>query len=165
MKNKIFMYLFFFAVLFIIFQYMNEKKIFEDQDKKIKTLTEQVTTAEADQEQLTAQVRDLDYFTLLGNDNAMTYLEHRGYEAEEVQTFVTNAIYDQNVLEDGNPLVPYEGMAGPMRINKLKFLNHRWIQADFTDGTYWGEMILEYYFNEQDELEFVVEASLLYPKS
>ncbi|MFT5981876.1 MAG: hypothetical protein ACI9RM_000300, partial [Ulvibacter sp.] len=35
MKNKIFMYLFFFALLFVIFQYMNEKTIFESQDKKI----------------------------------------------------------------------------------------------------------------------------------
>ena len=40
LKNRIFMYLFFFALLFVIFQYMNEKTIFEAQEKKITLLTE-----------------------------------------------------------------------------------------------------------------------------
>ena len=39
MKKSIFMYLFFFAVLFIIFQYTNEKIIWEAQDKTIKGLS------------------------------------------------------------------------------------------------------------------------------
>ena len=42
MKNKIFMYLFLFAVLFIIFQYMNEKSIFESQDNKISSISEKL---------------------------------------------------------------------------------------------------------------------------
>jgi hypothetical protein len=58
--------------------------------------------------------------------------------------------------------VPFEGMAGDMKINKLKFLNHKWILADFTDNTYWGEMILEYYFNDKNELELTPIASFLY---
>ena len=37
MKRTIFMYLFFFAILFVIFQYMNEKKIFEKQEAKIES--------------------------------------------------------------------------------------------------------------------------------
>ena len=32
------MYLFFFALLFIFYQYMNEKKIFESQDARIEKL-------------------------------------------------------------------------------------------------------------------------------
>jgi hypothetical protein len=54
-------------------------------------------------------------------------------------------------------------MNGDMKINKVKFLNHKWIQADFTDGKFWGEMILEYYFNEKNELELKSLASFLYP--
>ena len=49
-----------------------------------------------------------------------------------------------------------------MKINKVKFLNHRWIVADFTDGTYWGEMVLEYYINEDDSIDLNVIGSLLY---
>ena len=35
MKRTLFMYLFLFTLLFVIFQYMNEKKIFEKQENKI----------------------------------------------------------------------------------------------------------------------------------
>ena len=41
------MYLFFFAVLFIIFQYMNEKQIYESQESQIAVLTKKLETTEA----------------------------------------------------------------------------------------------------------------------
>ncbi|MCB0455378.1 MAG: hypothetical protein KDC62_08300 [Aequorivita sp.] len=163
MKNKIFMYLFFFALLFIFYQYMNEKKIFESQDARIEKLEANIKAGNSSIDSLQNQVRDLNYFTLLGNDNAMTYLEKMGFEAADVEAMVSDQIYDFNLQKGNNPLVPFEGMNGNMKINKLKFLNHKWIQADFTDGKYWGEMILEYYFNEKKELELTPIASLLYP--
>ena len=157
------MYLFFFALLFIFYQYMNEKKIFESQESRIEELEANSKKANDSIEVLQNQVRDLNYFTLLGNDNAMTYLENLGYEAADVEALVSDQIYDFNLTKGGNPLVPFEGMNGSMKINKLKFLNHKWIQADFTDGKYWGEMILEYYFNEKNEIGLTPIASLLYP--
>lgn len=163
MKSKIFMYLFFFALLFIIYQYMNEKSIFEAQENKITAVNANLTTAERTIDSLNDRVAELNYFTLQGNDNAMTYLEQLGYEAAEAESFVTEAIYDQNGAEGSNPLIPYEGIDGNMKINKVKFLNHRWILADFTDGTYWGEMVLEYFFNEKNELELTPVSSILYP--
>ena len=163
MRNKIFLYLFLFALLFIFYQYMNEKKIFESQDSRIEKLEANIQTEQESIESLQNQVRDLNYFTLLGNDNAMTYLEKMGYEAADVEAMVSDQIYDFNLQKGNNPLVPFDGMNGDMKINKLKFLNHKWIQADFTDGKYWGEMILEYYFNEKKELELTLIASLLYP--
>ena len=157
------MYLFFFALLFIFYQYMNEKKIFESQDARIEKLEANIKAGNSSIDSLQNQVRDLNYFTLLGNDNAMTYLEKMGFEAADVEAMVSDQIYDFNLQKGNNPLVPFEGMNGNMKINKLKFLNHKWIQADFTDGKYWGEMILEYYFNEKKELELTPIASLLYP--
>jgi len=157
------MYLFFFALLFIFYQYMNEKKIFESQDARIEKLEANIKAGNSSVDSLQNQVRDLNYFTLLGNDNAMTYLEKMGFEAADVEAMVSDQIYDFNLQKGNNPLVPFEGMNGNMKINKLKFLNHKWIQADFTDGKYWGEMILEYYFNEKKELELTPIASLLYP--
>ncbi|WP_339831691.1 hydrolase [uncultured Altibacter sp.] len=165
MRKSIFMYLFFFAILFIIFQYMNEKTIFEAQEKKITALTEKVAANDAVIDSLNQRVVDLDYFTLQGNENAMVYLESSGYEAAAVEALVSDVIYENNFVTEGNPLVPFEGMTGPMRVNKVRFLNHRWVLADFTDGTYWGEMILEYTLNTQQQLEFNTLASLLYPKS
>ncbi|MCB0468199.1 MAG: hypothetical protein KDC64_08325 [Aequorivita sp.] len=142
---------------------MNEKKIFESQDARIEKLEANIKAGNSSIDSLQNQVRDLNYFTLLGNDNAMTYLEKMGFEAADVEAMVSDQIYDFNLQKGNNPLVPFEGMNGNMKINKLKFLNHKWIQADFTDGKYWGEMILEYYFNEKKELELTPIASLLYP--
>lgn len=163
MRNKIFMYLFLFAVLFIIYQYMNEKSIFESQESQIEKLEARVQKYSDSIEGMNGRIMDLNYFTLMGNDNAMTYFENRGYEAADVEAMVSDQIYDFNLQKGNNPLVPFEGMEGDMKINKLKFLNHKWILADFTDNTYWGEMILEYYFNERNELELTPIASFLYP--
>jgi len=163
MKSKIFMYLFFFAILFILFQYMNEKSIFESQEKKISTLSEKLKSSKDSIATLTDKVADLNYFTLQGNDNAMTYLENLGLNASEVEQTITEMIYESNFESNGNPLIPIEGMNGVMRVNKVKFLNHRWILADFSDGKYWGEMVLEYFYNENMELELTPISSVLYP--
>jgi len=156
------MYLFLFAVLFIIYQYMNEKSIFESQETQIENLQAKVGKYNDSIEGMRSEIRNLDYFTLQGNENAMTYFENLGYEAAAVESMVSDQIYDFNLQKGNNPLVPFEGMEGDMKINKLKFLNHKWILADFTDNTYWGEMILEYYFNEKKELELTPIASFLY---
>ena len=163
MRNKIFIYLFLFALLFIILQYMNEKSIFESQETKIENLEANIEKENHSIDSLKNQVRDLNYFTLQGNENAMTYLEKLGFEAADVEAMVSDQIYDFNLKKGNNPLVPFDGMNGDMKINKLKFLNHKWIQADFTDGKYWGEMILEYYFNDKKELELTPIASFIYP--
>ncbi|GEQ86485.1 hypothetical protein ULMS_19930 [Patiriisocius marinistellae] len=161
MRKSIFMYLFFFAALFIIFQYANEKSIFESQEKKIITLTEKLTTAENIVDSLKIGNQE-NYFKLQGNDNAMDYIERLGLDAAEVERMVSDKIYDQNGAPNGNPLIEYKGAKGNMRFNKLKFLNHRWIIADFSDGQNWGEMIIEYFFDENNELTLTPVSSLLY---
>lgn len=158
------MYLFLFALLFIIYQYMNEKSIFEAQGTKIGKLEEKVQKDNDSIAFLTNEMASLNYFTLQGNENAMTYLESLGFEAAAVESSVSDAIYEYNFQKGNNPLVPFDGMNGDMKINKLKFLNHKWIQADFTDGKYWGEMILEYSFNDKNELVLNTLASFIYPQ-
>lgn len=162
MKRRIFMYLFFFAVLFIIFQYMNEKTIFESQEKKINSLTTQVAENDSIMNQVVDQLAEAQVFNLSGNDNAMTYLENLGYEVEEVKNIVSEAIYEAN-FQDPNPLITVESQDGKMRINKIRFLNHRWVIADFTDGTYWGEVIIDYFFDENRQLLLTPVSTVLYP--
>ncbi|MCF6306702.1 MAG: hydrolase [Flavobacteriaceae bacterium] len=170
MKRSFFMYLFFFALLFVIFQYMNEKKIFEKQENKIESQRSKIKKYKKDFkvlndsiEKLSNEISDINYFTLQGNENAMSYIESLGYEAKDIENFVSEYIYDQNLKKGNNTLIPYEGMKGDMKINKLKFLNHKWIQVDFTDGRYWGEMILEYYVTKDRKIEFHQVSSLMYP--
>ncbi|SDE72397.1 hypothetical protein [Ulvibacter litoralis] len=157
------MYLFFFAVLFIIFQYMNEKTIFESQERQITSLTEKAVKAADSVETLNNRVLDLNYFTLQGNENAVSYFEGIGLDAQKVEAMVSDIIYDKNVEAGGNSLIPMEGINGVMRINKLKFLNHKWILADFSDGTHWGEVVIEYFFDEKNELHLKTLSSTLYP--
>ncbi len=163
MRNKIFLYLFLFALLFIIYQYMNEKSIFESQENRIETLEAKVMASNDSINTLQYKINDLDYFTLQGNDNAMTYFEKMGYEAAQVEAMVSDQIYDYNLQKGNNPLVPFDGMNGDMKINKLKFLNHKWILADYTDGKFWGEMILEYSLNQNNDLDLKTLGSFLYP--
>ena len=166
MKRAIFMYLFFFAMLFVIFQYMNEKKIFGKQENKIESQRNKINKLKDQVKVITDSLETLsnfDYFSLQGNENAISYIESLGFEALEIETFVSDYIYDQNLKKGSNQLVPYEGINGDMKINKLKFLNHKWILADYTDGRYWGEMVLEYYVTKNREIELKQISSLMYP--
>ena len=166
MKRAIFMYLFFFAILFVIFQYMNEKKIFGKQENKIESQRNKINKLKDQVKVITDSLESLsnvDYFSLQGNENAISYIESLGFEALEIETFVSDYIYDQNLKKGNNQLVPYEGINGDMKINKLKFLNHKWILADYTDGRYWGEMVLEYYVTKDREIELKQISSLMYP--
>lgn len=142
---------------------MNEKKIFENQEKQIASL-EKLNEKQTDSiMKLRDQVAELNYFTLQGNENAMTYLESFGYNAKDIEELVSSQLYDQNLVKGDNPLVPFSGIEGEMKINKLKFLNHKWILADFTDGKYWGEMLLEYVIDDNKQLKLNTIGSLLYP--
>ena len=166
MKRAIFMYLFFFAMLFVIFQYMNEKKIFGKQENKIESQRNKINKLKDQVKVITDSLETLsnvDYFSLQGNENAISYIESLGFEGLEIETFVSDYIYDQNLKKGSNQLVPYEGINGDMKINKLKFLNHKWILADYTDGRYWGEMVLEYYVTKNREIELKQISSLMYP--
>lgn len=163
MRHKIIFYLFIFSVLMLLFMYMNQKRIYENQEAKIIDLREKADFYKGLNEALTEENFDLNYFTLMGNDNAMTYFENFGFEAQFMQDMVTEQIYNQNLAEGDHPLVPYVGMEGKMKINKVRFLNHRWVIADFSDGRYWGEMILEYNLDENNDLTLRTVASLLYP--
>ena len=170
MKRTLFMYLFLFTLLFVIFQYMNEKKIFEKQENKIEkqrniisNLKNELLTVKDSLEIISNENLSCNYFTLQGNENAMSYVEKLGFESLEIESQVSEYIYDQNLVKEKNYLIPYEGMNGKMKINKIKFLNHKWIIADFTDGRYWGEMILEYYVTKKNKIELNQISSLLYP--
>ena len=162
MKKSMFMYLFFFAVLFIIFQYANEKVIFGSQEKQIAALSEQLQVAKDSLKTTVTLVDDATYFTLQGNENALEYIERLGLEAYDVEQMITDQVYDKNGNAGGNPIIPLKGVNGDFRINKIKFVNHRWILADFSDGSNWGEMIIEYFFDENNELELSPLSSLLY---
>ena len=48
-------------------------------------------------------------------------------------------------------------------INTVKLLNHKWIIADFSDGVFWGELLLTYEVHDDSTVRFQVVESFLYP--
>ncbi|MFT7665919.1 MAG: hypothetical protein ACI9O8_000247 [Patiriisocius sp.] len=162
MKKSIFMYLFFFAVLYIIFQYANEKTIFESQDKTITGLSLKLEKATDSLSKVSEGIEDANYFSLQSNENALEYIERLGIEAADLEASISNRIYDQNGAKGGNPIIPLVSVSGNFKINKIKLLNHRWIQADFSDGNNWGELIIEYFFDENNNIDLVPLSSFLY---
>lgn len=164
MKNKIFLYLFIFAALFILFQFMNAKKAKESYDTKIETLKTKITTKEATIDSLINANMDLTYFSLDSNEDAVSYFEEMGYDANKLALTISDQIVGQNKAGEDNPIIPFVGMEGNMNINKVRLLNHKWIIADFTDGVYWGELFILYEVKEGGVIDFEVEKSFLYPR-
>tara|TARA_B100000953_G_scaffold257741_1_gene222239 strand:- start:1969 stop:2445 length:477 start_codon:yes stop_codon:yes gene_type:complete len=157
------MYLFIFALLFCIFIYVNDKRILDSKQEKIEQLEDKLSEVELNQEQQSIATSE-DYFNLQDNEDAITYFQNNGVETEGLITKIEDAIISKNSASNDNPLVPHAGMEGSMRINKIKVLNHKWIIADFTDGSYWGEVFLTYTIQEDGAPVFNTEQSFLYPK-
>jgi len=167
MKQRLFMYLFIFTLLLVVFQYVNSKKVIEDYDQR---LTNFMETNHVYKDSLRhmrdQQAQQIYSFNFDTNDDAMTYIEKEGYVISEFIPFIKDELMNLNIYEgDEHPLVPYASMTeNKMLIDEIKLLNHEWIIASFTDGTYWGEMLLHYEITDRKELKFKVLDSVLYSK-
>ncbi len=166
MKKSLFLYLFILAVLMNIFTYMyfNKKATFEEaQFKKTNTFFKDSLTS------ITSKLADASYFSLEKNENAQNYFDNENAKKfiayEKLIPFVTEKLMDLNANPKGNPYVGQDQIgAQKFIINKIKILNHRWIIADYSDGEYWGEVLLKYFINEDDTVSFETMQSLLYQK-
>lgn len=163
MRSKIFLYLFIFTLMFTIFIYVNDKKILDSRDAHIENLENKIARVEASNKNITDDNQRLQYFSLERNEEAISYFENRGIDALQLAQVVENEIIGRNTASSDNDLIPYSGMEGVMRINKIKILNHKWIIADFTDGTYWGELFISYDLDENNNLVLNTEKAFLYP--
>ncbi|WP_240640284.1 hydrolase [Mangrovimonas spongiae] len=171
MKQRIFMYLFIFTLLFVVFQYVNSKKILEEYESKISTYEEKVSTLEqnlVDNQEMIAQLEERTFnmaqFSLEDSDAAMTYFEDQGYRISDLVPFIKDQLYETNFAErDNHPIVPYAPMTdGKMMIDAIRILNHKWIIANFSDGKYWGELLISYEITAEKELKFELIKSFLY---
>ncbi|GGD10207.1 hydrolase [Hyunsoonleella pacifica] len=164
MKQKIFMYLFVFALLLIIFQYANAKRIFEDQNRKLENYKVKAEKLTDSLSILQSNMLTLSHFNLERNEDALSYFEKDGYDVSKLIPLIKDEIYSTNEIEGQHPIVPYASSEGrKMLINTVKLLNHKWFIADFSDGEYWGEILVNYYINEDKTIDFELAESFLYP--
>jgi len=164
MGNKILMYLFIFTLLFCIFIYVNDKRILDSKQERIESLEEKLEEADLTDETSNNITENEDYFSLKNNEDAITYFEKKGINSEDLILKIEDNIISKNRVGEDNPLVPLDGIEGDLKINKVKVLNHKWVIADFTDGTYWGEVFLTYDVSKDGTIEFFTEKSFIYPQ-
>lgn len=164
MKTKIFMYLFLFSALINLYQFVSAKNYVDRETAKNDSLRIQNDKLQDSVQSLLLDRLDLQYFDLDNNDDAFAYYEH--LNMENPSRYISDKLLETNEQSGNNPLVPYDGMSGaPMKINKIKVLNHKWIIADFSDGKYWGEILIEYYLNDDQSIDFTTLDHLLYTRS
>lgn len=160
MKKSLFLYLFIVAVLMNIFTYKyfsskgtDEVKMLTEKNKK---LNDSITS-------VSNKMDEANYFSLENNSRAQNYLEN--YEVNDLTKKVKDALMAFNDDPAGNKYTGQIKMnTQKFIINKIKLLNHRWIIADYSDGTLWGEVILKYFVNDDETISFEISESYLYPK-
>lgn len=163
LKSRIFLYLFVFTFLLVLFQFVTANNM-------QKALTEDVQQRDAQLEKLEdslktmhLRVLDMQYFSLENNDDALVYYDH--LNLENPTRYIEDKLLETNEQSGDNPLIPYEGMESDFKINKIKVLNHKWILTDFSDGKYWGELLLEYELKDDLSVDFTMLNHLLYARS
>lgn len=167
MKKSLFLYLFIIAVLMNIFTYMYySKRTSFEETHSAKTISKFKDSLNV----MGNKLSDADYFSLENNQNAQTYFDN-----SEIKTYpsyhdlaetVKAKLIALNDDPNGNPYVEQAQLGGQkFIINKAKVLNHRWIIADFSDGNYWGEVLLKYFINPDDTVSFEIIQSVIYQKT
>ncbi|SDQ78464.1 hypothetical protein SAMN05216294_2591 [Flagellimonas zhangzhouensis] len=163
LKSRIFLYLFVFTFLLVLFQFVTanniQKALTEDvqqRDVRLEKLEDSLKT-------MHLKVLDMQYFSLENNDDALVYYDH--LNLENPTRYIEDKLLETNEKTGDNPLIPYEGMESDFKINKIKVLNHKWILTDFSDGKYWGELLLEYELKDDLSVDFTMLDHLLYARS
>ena len=163
MKKSIFLYLFVFMALIALYQYVNATHILKDRDEKIEKLKSETTLLQDSIQKLQIKTLDMQYFSLENNDDALAYYDH--LKLKDPSRYIADKLLETNEQKGNNPMVPYEGMEGSFKINKIKLLNHKWIIADFSDGKYWGELLIKYELKDDLGVDFTLIDHLLYNRN
>lgn len=110
---------------------------------------------------LNNKLYDSNYFSLENNDRAQNYLNQNDLPAFEEK--VKQSLLAFNDDPAGNKYIDQPKM-GEQKfiISKIKLLNHRWVIADYSNGTLWGEVLLKYFINSDQTISFEIMDSYLY---
>jgi hypothetical protein len=166
MKKSLLLYLFIILVLMNVFTFMYfSKKLSFENEKSEKTEMK----LKKDLEVVNSKWVDANYFSLEKNENAQNYFNPdnatKTIQIEKLIPVVTEKLMDLNANPKGNPYVGQDQIGdNKFIINKVRILNHRWIIADFSNGEFWGEVLIKYFVNEDETVSFETFQSLLYQK-
>lgn len=162
MKKNLYLYLFVFSALLFLFQWVSGSRQFASMDKEIKTQKEKVAKLQDSLTRVAEELSEVKYFTLDNNEEALTYFDELALS--DPSGLVRDQLIDTNAQPGSNPIVPFQGMAGDFKINRVQVMNHKFILADFSDGTYWGDMLVRYEIDQEKKVSFEVIDQILYPQ-
>ncbi len=163
MKNKIFLYLFVFAALIVLYQFISAGKFEKAVNADVEDLKKEIAVLKDSLQQSQLKILDIQYFSLENNDDALAYYDH--LSLKNPARYIEDKLLETNENKGSNPLVPYDGMESDFKINKINVLNHKWILADFSDGKYWGDLIIKYELKDDLGVDFTLVDHLLYTRS
>lgn len=163
MKNKLFLYLFIFASLIALYLFVSSGSMVDAREKRIVGLENKVVQLQDSVQSTELKALEMQYFSLENNDDALAYYDH--LNLEDATRYISDKLLETNETKGNNPLIPYEGMDNDFKINKIKILNHKWIIADFSDGKYWGEVLIKYELKDDLGVDFSLVDHLLYTRS
>ena len=163
MKNKIFLYLFVFAALIALYQFVSTNNLQKKLNGDIQKLKVENQSLKDSIQKVQLEILDIQYFSLENNDDALAYYEH--LNLENPSRYIADKLLETNESSGDNPLIPYAGMNSDFKINKIKVLNHKWLLTDFSDGKFWGDLIIQYELKDDLSVDFTLLDHLLYTRS
>ena len=99
-------------------------------------------------------------FSLETNELAQQYFED--LKIDNPSQIVMNALMEMNVKDD-NPYIKSESN-GKYLFNKIRILNEKWVICEFTDGELWGDLLLEYHIDGNQNVTFKALDEVIHPK-
>ena len=159
MKNIILIFALGFIVLIMIFISTNYMKIASSNNSTAESLSIKIDSLKKKYRLLDKRYSDEIYFSLNDNQEALAYFNN--IEVDSIVPFIRDQLYDKNFDNNTDFFIPVSNINNRYLINKVKILNHKWIIADFSNGNRWGEMWIEYHFNE-NEINFYIKDYFLY---
>jgi len=163
MNKKIYSLIIGVLAVSILFLVIKQNRTTTKKNSELSKLQEQLSQKNDSLQLVKKQYEDASSFLLSTNPDAKELLYNQGITGD-VNKLVLEALFKTNDTATNNPLVPYEGtMGGVMKINNARVLNNKWVIADYSDGYFWGEILLEYQIDKQGKIQFKPFNELLYP--
>ena len=159
MQNKILIYVLVFMSLLLIFFSINYTKISNLNESNSRILKKKIDSLENQYKLLNKQFKDEIYFSLIDNQDALVYFND--IDVDSLVSYIRDELYEKNFNKNSDTFVPVSNAKNKYLINKVKILNHKWIIADFSNGSRWGEMWIEYQLNA-NEVMFDIKDYFLY---
>lgn len=165
MKSRIFMYLFIFTALIALYQFKSASNYVENTQvalAKYQETAEEYSKISSQIKSLEAQLEMAQLFDLTYNQEGQVALESQYKGPQDVSDFISDALIQTNINKElQHALIPFKSENAKYVFNTVKVLNQKWLIANFTNGTVWGEAILQFSINN-GVVNFLTEDAFLY---